>query len=138
MPNLLFKLFHVQIHVALILRMENLNGSFHLYMTMPSSNVQREKNVGLSIVSHFPHVWFNQSGHMMRPQIHHMVSWKLLWSLYIWASYFHKLSHYFSARNELNYIFFMLCKHAKVYYAKDYVTDASTTHKPQQILYTCG
>ena len=33
---------------------------------------------------------------------------------------------------------FVLCKRAKVYYAKDYVTDASTTHKPQQILYTCG
>ena len=33
---------------------------------------------------------------------------------------------------------FVLCKHAKVYYAKDYVMDASTTHKLQQILHICG
>ena len=27
---------------------------------------------------------------------------------------------------------FVLCKRAKVYYAKDYVMDASTAHKPQK------
>ena len=33
---------------------------------------------------------------------------------------------------------FVLCKLAKVYYAKNYVMDASTAHKLQQILHICG